>query len=171
MELAGTARRRLEFLDAPEALLKHLERSGEVQRHVTVSAPASGLVTARNIARGSRIGPADVALEIADLSRVWVMADLYEADLARVKVGMPASLELPALGRKLQGRVAFLDPLLDPKTRTLKARLEFPNPGGELRLRRKTLGAAAATGGRGALRLYDCRGDDGVVPACGSTRA
>jgi Cu(I)/Ag(I) efflux system membrane fusion protein len=62
-----------------------------------------------------------------------VLADLFEADLGRVKVGMGAELEIASLGKKLQGRVIFLDPVLDPKTRTLKARLEFPNPGGLLR--------------------------------------
>lgn len=133
MELAGTARRRLEFLDAPEALLKHLDQGGEVKRHLTVNAPASGLITVRNIAQGSRLGPSDVALEIADLSHVWVVAEVFEADLARVKAGMGATLDLPSLGRKLIGRVVFLDPMVDPKTRTLRARLEFPNPGGDLR--------------------------------------
>ncbi len=133
MELAGTARRRLEFLDAPEPLLKALDAGGEVKRHLTVNAPVTGLVTVRNIAQGSRISPADVALEIADLSHVWVVADVFEADLARVKVGMGATLDLPALGKKLAGRVVFLDPVMDPKTRTLKARLTFPNPGGDLR--------------------------------------
>lgn len=133
LEIAGTARRRLEFLDAPSSLLAQLDATGEVVRHLPVVSPISGVVTARNVAQGSWIGPSDAALEVADLSRVWVLADLYEQDLARVKPGMAAELEIPALGRTVAGRVAFLDPLLDPKTRTLKARLEFPNPGGELR--------------------------------------
>ena len=132
-ELADSTRRRLEFLDVPAALIDTLERSGEVVRRLPVLAPMSGLVTQRNITQGSRISPADTALEIADLSRVWVLADLFEADLGRVKVGMGAELEIASLGKKLQGRVIFLDPVLDPKTRTLKARLEFPNPGGLLR--------------------------------------
>lgn len=132
-EIAFSARRRLEFLGASPALLQRLETSGEEIRHLTVQSPIAGVVTARNVTQGSRIGPADAALEVADLSRVWVLADLYEADLARVRPGMAAELELPALGRRLQGRVAFLDPVLDPKTRTLKARLEFPNPDGSLR--------------------------------------
>lgn len=133
LEIAGTARRRLEFLDAPPSLLAKLDATGEVVRHLPVVSPISGIVTVRNVAQGSRLGPADTALEMVDLSRVWVLADLYEQDLARVKPGMAAELELPALGRTVAGRVAFLDPMLDPKTRTLKARLEFPNPGGELR--------------------------------------
>ena len=132
-ELAETARRRLEYLDAPASLLKALANGAEPSRCLTVVAPYDGLVTVRNISQGSRIGPADVALELADLSRVWVLADLYEQDLAQVKVGMTATMELPALGQKLSGRVVFLDPLIDPKTRTLKARLEFPNPKGVLR--------------------------------------
>lgn len=64
---------------------------------------------------------------------MWVLADVFEADLARVKVGMAATFTAPSLGAPLKGRVAFLDPVMDPKTRTLKARLAFPNPGGQLR--------------------------------------
>jgi Cu(I)/Ag(I) efflux system membrane fusion protein len=69
-----------------------------------------------------------------DLSRVWVLADAYETDLRRVKVGMAATLSLKAFpNRTFSGRVAFIDPLLDPKTRTAKIRVEFPNPTGELK--------------------------------------
>jgi Cu(I)/Ag(I) efflux system membrane fusion protein len=72
--------------------------------------------------------------EITDLSSVWVLADAYESDLSRLRIGMTATLSLQAFpNRTFQGRVIFIDPLLDPKTRTAKVRLEFPNPGGELR--------------------------------------
>lgn len=151
-EIAGTARRRLEFLDAPAALIQRLDQTGEVVRHLPVTSPITGVITARNVTQGSRIGPADAALEVVDLSHVWVLADLYEADLARVKPGMAAELELPALGRRLTGRVAFLDPALDPKTRTLKARLAFPNPDGSLRP--EMLGEVVIrTGARTALSI------------------
>lgn len=132
-DLAATARRRLELLDAPADLLQHLADGGEPRRHLTVVAPVSGLVTQRNITQGARLGPADTALELADPSQVWILADVYEADLARVKVGMAATFSAASLPSPLQGRVVFLDPVLDPRTRTLKARLAFPNPGGRLR--------------------------------------
>ena len=74
------------------------------------------------------------SFEIVDLSHVWVLADAYESDLGQVKVGMSATLTLKAFpNRTFKGRVAFIDPLLDPKTRTAKVRVEFPNPTGELR--------------------------------------
>ena len=73
-------------------------------------------------------------MKIIDLSHVWVLADAYETDLRRVKVGMKATLALKAFpNRQFEGRVAFIDPLLDPKTRTAKVRIDFPNPDGDLR--------------------------------------
>jgi Cu(I)/Ag(I) efflux system membrane fusion protein/cobalt-zinc-cadmium efflux system membrane fusion protein len=72
--------------------------------------------------------------EITDLSKIWVLADAYESDLSRIELGMTASLSLQAFpNRTFRGRVIFVDPILDAKTRTAKIRLEFPNPTGELR--------------------------------------
>jgi len=137
-ELINAARRRLEYLDAPHSLLKALENGAEPVRCLQVFAPSGGLITTRNIVQGSYVNSSDVVLEIADLSRVWVLADLYEQDVSRVRVGSAAVLELPALNgigalKKLQGHVVFIDPIVDAKTRTLKARLEFANPSGLLR--------------------------------------
>ncbi len=133
MEISGTARRRLEFLDVPATLLAELEAKKDVIRCLPVKSPVDGIVSLKPINVGSRIAPGDVALELTDLSRIWVQADLFEADLGRIRVGMTGELQIPALGKTIQGRVTFLDPALDPKSRTLKARLEFPNPGGLLR--------------------------------------
>jgi Cu(I)/Ag(I) efflux system membrane fusion protein len=137
-ELVNAARRRLEYLDAPPALLESLEKGGEPVRCLQVFASHSGIIMARNIVQGSFISSMDMVLEIADLSQVWVLADLYEQDVAQVKVGSVGTLKVPALGnvgsdKKLQGRVTFLDPTMDANTRTLKARLEFANPSGLLR--------------------------------------
>ncbi|MDR2698041.1 MAG: efflux RND transporter periplasmic adaptor subunit [Holophagales bacterium] len=137
-DLINAAKRRLEYLDAPPSLIQALENGAEPARCLQIFAPSSGLITTRNIVKGSYIGTTDIVLEIADLSRVWVLADLYEQDVAQVKVGSAAVLELPALsdgsaGKKLQGHVVFIDPIVDSKTRTLKARLEFANPSGLLR--------------------------------------
>lgn len=111
-----------------------MERTGDVQRALTLRSPLAGVVTAKNVSEGARLTPADQPFEITDLSRVWVQVDAYETELARAKVGLAATLTLQALpGRTFQGRVAFIDPALDPKTRTAKLRLEFPNPGGLLK--------------------------------------
>jgi Cu(I)/Ag(I) efflux system membrane fusion protein len=137
-DLVNAAKRRLEYLDAPPSLLEALENGGEPVRCLQIFAPNSGIITVRHIVQGSFISVMDTVLEIADLSQVWVLADLYEQDVAQIKVGSLGTLKVPALGnmgqdKKLQGRVAFIDPTIDPNTRTLKARLEFANPSGLLR--------------------------------------
>ena len=132
-DLLESARRRLLLWDIPEAAIQHLETTGEVQKALVLRSPLSGVVTAKNVVEGARLTPADIPFEITDLSRIWVLVDVYEPELARTRVGMPAELTVQAYpGRTFKGRVAFLDPVMDPKTRTAKARLEFANPKGEL---------------------------------------
>ncbi|MBP1772323.1 MAG: putative Co/Zn/Cd efflux system rane fusion protein [Holophagaceae bacterium] len=133
-DLLESARRRLSLWDVPKEAMDQLERTGEVQRALVLRSPISGVVTVKNVVEGSRVTPADIPFEITDLSRVWVLADIYEAELGRAKVGMPAELTVQAApGRTFKGRIAFVDPVMDPKTRTAKARLEFPNPSGDLK--------------------------------------
>jgi Cu(I)/Ag(I) efflux system membrane fusion protein len=133
-DLLEAARRRLQFWDVPREAIDRLEKTGEPQRTLTLRSPVSGVVTVKNVVEGSRLTPADIPFEITDLSRVWVLADAYETDLGRAKVGMAAELALQSSpGQVFKGRVAFIDPLLDPKTRTAKLRIEFPNPKGELK--------------------------------------
>ncbi len=133
-ELLESARRRLSLWDVPKETIDHLEQTGEIQKALTLRSPSSGVVTVKNVMEGARITPADILFEITDLSRVWVQVDVYEAELSRAKVGMPAELTTQASpGKTFMGRVAFVDPVMDPKTRTAKARVEFPNPKGELR--------------------------------------
>ncbi|GLH71627.1 hypothetical protein GETHLI_01290 [Geothrix limicola] len=133
-DLLDSARRRLALWDVPKEALDQLDKTGEVQKALTLRSPISGVVTAKNVVEGARLTPSDIPFEITDLSRVWVQVDIYEAELGRAKVGMPAELTMSSSpGKTYQGRVAFVDPVLDPKTRTAKARLEFPNGGGELK--------------------------------------
>lgn len=133
-DLVESARRRLRLWDVPQEEIERLERTGEARRALTLRSPIAGVVTAKSVVEGARLTPADVPLEITDLGRVWVMADAYENELARMKPGLAAELTLQAYpGRVWRGRIAFVDPVVDPKTRTTKLRLEFPNPGGELR--------------------------------------
>lgn len=133
-DLLEAARRRLMLWDVPRNTIDQLEKTGEVQRALTLRSPISGVVTAKNVVEGARLTPADAPFEITDLSRIWVLVEVYESEVERAKVGSPAEFRIQAFpGRTYQGRVAFVDPVLDPKTRTLKLRLEFPNPGGELK--------------------------------------
>jgi Cu(I)/Ag(I) efflux system membrane fusion protein len=132
--LVAAARRKLELWDVPRQEIERLERTGEPTRTVSFYSPATGVVTKKDVVPGMRVNAGDMPFEIVDLSRVWVLADAYETDLRHVKVGMAATLTLKAFpNRTFTGRVAFIDPLLDPRTRTAKVRIEFPNPTGDLR--------------------------------------
>ncbi len=133
-DLLESARRRLTLWDVPKETIDNLEKTGEVLRALTLRSPISGVVTAKNVVEGARITSADIPFEITDLSRVWALVDVYEAELGRAKVGMPAELTIQsAPGKTFKGRVAFVDPIMDPKTRTAKARVEFANSKGELK--------------------------------------
>jgi len=133
-DLLEAARRRLSLWDVPKETIENLEKTGEVLRTLTLHSPISGVVTVKNVAEGARITPADIPFEITDLSRVWVLVDIYEAELARAKVSLPADLMVEASpGKTFKGRIVFVDPVMDPKTRTAKARVEFANPAGELK--------------------------------------
>lgn len=133
-DLLESARRRLTLWDVPKEAIDNLEKTGEAIRALALRSPISGVVTVKNVVEGARITPADIPFEITDLSRVWVLVDVYEAELGRAKVGMPADLTIQSSpGKIFKGRVAFVDPIMDPKTRTAKARVEFANPKGELK--------------------------------------
>jgi RND family efflux transporter MFP subunit len=129
-DLLEASRRRLELLDVPHSLITQLEKTGKAQRTVTLYAPASGFVTGKEIYEGMQVGPELDLLTITDLSRVWVEADFYEYESRALTVGRTASVTLPYdPGVRLTGRVTYVYPTLDPQSRTLKARLEFPNRG------------------------------------------
>jgi len=132
--LVAAARRKLELWDVPPAVLERLARTGEASRTLPLVSPISGVITRKDVVEGARVELGATPYEIVDLSRVWVLADVYESELRHVKVGMPATLHLKAFpNRVFAGKVVFLDPVLDPTTRTVKVRLEFPNPDGDLR--------------------------------------
>ncbi|MGC4001560.1 MAG: efflux RND transporter periplasmic adaptor subunit [Anaeromyxobacter sp.] len=133
-ELVAAARRKLELWDVSEGELAKIARTGQPVKDVMFYAPATGVITRKDVVPGMRVNAGDMPYEIVDLSRVWVVADVYESELRHVKVGMSATLTLKAYpNRTFQGRVAFIAPLLDPKTRSVNVRLEFGNPTGELK--------------------------------------
>jgi membrane fusion protein, copper/silver efflux system len=127
-DLVMASRRRLQLWDVPDAEIARLERTGEPAKSVTFVSPIAGVVTVKNVVEGATLKPGDTPYEITDLRMVWVMADAYESDLARVRVGMPAALTLPSYpNRVFNGRVEFIDPVLNPATRTTKMHLHFAN--------------------------------------------
>jgi Cu(I)/Ag(I) efflux system membrane fusion protein len=133
-DLVDAARERLRLWDIPEAEVERLEKSGKPVKNLTLYSPMTGVVTKKDIVMGHRLNEGDMPYEITDLSRVWVLADAYETDLSRIRIGMPATLSLQAFpGKTFMGKVIFIDPILDAKTRTAKVRLEFANPKAELK--------------------------------------
>ncbi|MBK9305414.1 MAG: efflux RND transporter periplasmic adaptor subunit [bacterium] len=132
--LLAAARRKLEYWDVPTAEVERLEQTGQPAKSLTFVSPIAGVVTAKNVVEGARVNPGDTPFEITDLGVVWVMADAYESDLPRLQVGMPATFTVRAYAdRPFTGEIAFIDPLLDARTRTTKVHLHLRNPDGILK--------------------------------------
>ncbi len=132
--LVEAAQRRLKYWDISTAQIERLEAEGVPQRTLTLFAPSSGTVTGKSVLQGQRILPGEELLELTDLSHLWLMVDVFERDLAWVKVGTMVSMELPAQpGQRVTGIVDYLYDQLDPQTRTVKARVTVPNPRRDLR--------------------------------------
>jgi membrane fusion protein, copper/silver efflux system len=128
-DLVASARRKLQLWDVPAATVARIEQTGQAERAITVLSPVSGVVVKKEVVPGMRIDAGGMPYELWDLSSVWVLADVYETDLQHVKVGAPATVTFKGLpGKEYQGRIAFIDPLLDPKTRTAKVRVSLANP-------------------------------------------
>ena len=129
-ELLSAARQRLELLDVPPGFISRLERSGQAHREVTLTAPASGYVTGKEIFAGMEVQPGLDLLTLTDLSRVWIEADFYEYEAGSLRLGQRMTVALPYdPGVRFTGRVQYVYPTLDAQSRTLKVRLEFPNSG------------------------------------------
>ena len=102
--------------------------------HFDIVAPFAGVVVGRDVSLGEMATPADTLLTLADLSRVWIELDVFERDLSRVRIGQPVSVTVTASpGRTFPGRIVYLGQVLDPAKRTVRARVEIPNPDGALK--------------------------------------
>lgn len=133
-DLALAARQRLLRWDIPAADIERLEKAGEAPRTVTLYAEAGGYVMQKAVTKGMRVALGDVLFELADLSHLWVLADVYESDLASVRVGTRGEVRAAYLpGKSWRGRVTYVAPTVEEKTRTVKVRLEIDNTGGELK--------------------------------------
>jgi Cu(I)/Ag(I) efflux system membrane fusion protein len=132
--LLDSARRRLRYWDISEAQIERVLRTGEVQKTMTLHSPVSGIVVDKSVFEGQAVEPGQSLYMIADLSRVWVEAELFETDAALVQAGMPATIVVTALpGRTFSGEVEYVYPTLQEKTRSMKARIALANPGGILK--------------------------------------
>lgn len=132
--LAASARRRLALWDIPADQIDSLETRGSVTRTLLLRAPRSGEVTQKMVIDGQAVKPGDNLFLIADRRTLWVDLAIFEQDAPAVHIGMPAAVRVDAVpSHPFHGRVTFIYPQLDEKTRTLTARVEVDNASGELR--------------------------------------
>ncbi len=127
--LLEATRRRLELWDLSEAQIVELTRTRKPVRNITLFAPAGGHVIARNAFPKQRVTPETELYAIADLSKVWIVADAFESEAGSVRIGQAATVTIPFSSRALRAAVSYILPDVDPETRTLKVRLDAPNPG------------------------------------------
>lgn len=129
-ELVNNSMRKLELLEVSDAEIKRLIETKEVKTYLTLYAQKSGTVLEKNIVEGQKVMGGMPLLKIANLSTLWLMADIYEYELAKVKVGSKASITFNFLpGKIYEGKVSFIYPTLDTKSRTVKIRIEMNNRG------------------------------------------
>ena len=127
-QLIGAAEERLHLWGLSLEQIAELKRSGKAQPRVTIRSPSAGTVLEKNVVEGSRVMAGNVLYRIGNLGRVWVLADLFESDAPYLRTGLPATMTLPwASGESWQGIVSFVYPTVEEKTRSLRARLAFPN--------------------------------------------
>jgi Cu(I)/Ag(I) efflux system membrane fusion protein len=129
--LISAARERLRLWDVTDQQIQSLETEGKVTHAIAVYSPVTGVVMERTAYHhGTFVDSSKDLFTIVDLSRVWVLGELYETDIPFIRAGQTADIEFPYSGggRKLRGRVDFIYPFLDPKTRTVQLRMQFPNP-------------------------------------------
>lgn len=133
-DLVAAAKRRFQLWDVSDAQVNEILRTGQTRRTMTLYAPASGVVTERTVVQGQSIMPGEKLFTIADLSRVWVEADLRGADAASVRAGTTADIEITGLGaRSFTGRVEYVYPTLETDARTTRARIAVANTSGLLK--------------------------------------
>ena len=132
--LLDAARRRLQLWDLSDDQIEQVLQTGQPIRSITVNAPMSGFVTERNAFPNQRVTPDSDLYTITDLSRVWIVADVFESDITAIKPGDPAYVIFANGGApSLAARVNYIQPQVDPATRTLKVRLDAVNPGMRMR--------------------------------------
>jgi cobalt-zinc-cadmium efflux system membrane fusion protein len=124
----GAARDQLKVLGMAAGAIAKLSESGTITSITQIIASISGTVIERKVTEGQVVQPADGVFLVADLSRVWVVADVPEQNAGALRVGESVQVEIPALGnRLLQGTLSFVSPIVSPETRTVRARMELNN--------------------------------------------
>ncbi len=132
--LYTATKERLRLWNITDGEIKQIEKRGTPVRALTFFSPIDGFVINKNAYPGQRIGPDTELYTIADLSTIWVLADVFEYEIARIQLGQTAIMELSYFpGETFKGVISYIYPVLDNTSRTLKVRLQFPNPGFKLK--------------------------------------
>ena len=132
--LLASARRRLAYWDISDAQIRQLIETGEVRKTLTLYAPVSGIVMQKDVFEGQAFRSGQNLYMIADLSVVWVNAEVFETDAAAVREGMPTQVAIAALpGETFDGRIEYVYPTLEDRTRSMRARISIANPRGALK--------------------------------------
>jgi len=133
-QLLDASRTRLKYWDISDRQIAELEKSGKVRKTMTLYAPYNGIVTMKMVNEGQDIKPGMELFKFSDISKIWIYADIYEYELPWVKLGQQATVRFPYADMpELTGKVTYIYPYVESKTRTVKVRLEFANPGFQLR--------------------------------------
>lgn len=133
-QLAEGALERLRNWDISDAQLQRLQREGKANRTLTLYSPANGVVLEKIAVAGMRFMPGEPLFKIADLSAIWLIADVFEQDLAQVRIGQSVKIVVDAYPEKeFNGKIAYIYPTVAPETRTAQIRVELANPGGLLK--------------------------------------
>jgi membrane fusion protein, copper/silver efflux system len=134
MAMVDGAAQKLRSLGMPEARIREIQESGRVSRTIEWPAPASGTVLEKKVIDGQRVMAGDELYRIADLSTVWVIAEVPERDISSITLGSTATVTFRAFpSQPVEGRVTFIYPELKAETRTARVRIELPNPDGRLK--------------------------------------
>ncbi|MFQ5481660.1 MAG: efflux RND transporter periplasmic adaptor subunit [Nitrospinaceae bacterium] len=127
--LLESTKTRLELFDVPEHQIRELMKTGKIRKTMHIHSPVRGFVVHKTALQGMFVEPGKPLYTIADLSNIWVLADIYEYEIPWVALGQDAEMTLAYFpGKVFKGKVTFIDPFLDKETRTLKVRMEFSNP-------------------------------------------
>ena len=129
-DLRAAARRRLQYWDISDAQIARIERTGEVQKTLTLRSSVNGVVIEKNVLQGQKIMGGEALYKVADLSTVWIEGEVFERDLPAIRVGSTVNVELEALpGERRTGRITYLYPTLNAESRTARVRVALANPG------------------------------------------
>lgn len=132
--IVEAAKQRLKLWDISDEQIKKIEESGKPIRTLTIYSPVSGYIIQKMALKGMRVMPGEKLFDVADLSSVWIISDIYEYELSMMKVGEPAKISLSySPGKEFSSRIDYIYPSLSGETRTAKVRFSIPNPGGQLK--------------------------------------